>query len=94
MTKRCKGCTVGMFGACSLDYCYGERQGLIEEAQRFAQERGHVLSEFVKVKGYPVWQAQCARCGASAAIRLDPEPNEPEVYGHALSADCPSSESG
>ncbi|NIV30725.1 MAG: hypothetical protein GWN58_14865 [Anaerolineae bacterium] len=87
--KRCKNCVVGLFGACGIDYCRSEREGLIEQAQRSAEGRGHSLAEFVKVPDYPIWQARCVRCGQLAAINLDPAPNEPDVYGEAASVRCP-----
>jgi hypothetical protein len=87
--KKCKNCVVGLFGVCGIDYCHAEREGLIEEAQRSAEERGHSLAEFVKVQDYPIWQARCVRCGQLAAINLDPAPNEPDVYGEAALVTCP-----
>jgi hypothetical protein len=90
--KKCKNCVVGLFGACGIDYCYSEREGLIEEAQRFAEQRGHSLAEFVKVQDYPIWQARCVRCGQLAAINLDPASNEPDVYGEAASVTCPETD--
>ena len=85
--RRCKRCVVGLFGACSADYCFAERQGLIEEAERLAAS--HALGPFVKVRGSPVWASSCARCGRTATIALDPAPRAPEVYGEAVDAPCP-----
>lgn len=90
--KKCKNCVVGLFGACGIDYCYAEREGLIEEAQRSAEGRGHSLAEFVKVPDDPIWQAWCVRCGQLVAINLDPAPNEPDVYGEAASVTCPEAD--
>lgn len=92
--KRCKNCVVGLFGACGIDYCYSEREGLREEAERRAEQRGHTLTEFVKAKDYPIWQAQCVRCGQLAAINLDPMVNEPDVYGEAVNDNCPEIDDG
>ena len=88
--RRCKDCVVGILGACGADYCYGERQGLVEEAEALAEGKGHVLGSFDKVKGLPVWRAHCVRCGRSAAIALDPGPGEPQVYGEATTGRCPN----
>jgi hypothetical protein len=87
--SRCKDCVVGLLGACGTDYCGPERTALIEEAQRSAEQRGHTLAEFVKVKDYPIWQARCVRCGRLAAINLDPSPDEADIYGEALTVVCP-----
>jgi hypothetical protein len=86
--RRCKNCVVGVLGACGPDYCYGERQGLIEEAEYLATRGGHALGSFDKVKGHPVWRARCVLCGRSAAIALDPGMGEPEVYGDATVSPC------
>lgn len=85
---KCKNCVVGLFGACGPDYCSAEREGLIEEAQQSAGQHGHALTAFVKVKDYPIWKAECIRCGRSAAINLDPAQGEPDVYGEAATVDC------
>jgi hypothetical protein len=87
--RRCKNCVVGLLSACRPDYCYGERQGLIEEAAYLAAQGGHVLGPFDKVAGQPVWRAHCVQCGQSAAIALDPGPGEPQVHGDATSTVCP-----
>jgi hypothetical protein len=92
--KKCKNCVVALFGACGIDYCYAEREGLIEEAQRSAEQHGHSLGEFVKVPDHPIWQARCVRCGQLVAINLDPAPNEPDVYGEAASVACPVTDDG
>ena len=84
---KCKNCVVGLLGTCH-DYCRPEREGLIEEAQRRAEQLGHVLAGFVKVKDYAIWEARCERCGRVAAIALDPPLNEPDVYGEAVVARC------
>lgn len=86
--NRCKNCTVGLFGACRPDYCRQERQGLIEDALWAAEERGHILSAFAKVKRRPIWEARCICCGQLAAVCLDPGPGEPDVYGQALETIC------
>ena len=87
--KRCKHCTVGLFWACGADYCYQERQGLIEEAQQRAAQRGHTLTAFAKDKGLPLWRARCGDCGHEAVIRLDPAPHQADVDGLAVHAACP-----
>jgi hypothetical protein len=87
MGKECKNCVVGLFGVCN-DYCRPEREGLIEEAQQLAEQHGHSLGEFIKVKDHPIWEARCVHCGQMAAINLDPPVSQPDVYGTALSADC------
>jgi len=89
MMGQCKDCVVGLFGACRPDYCYGERQGLIEEAEYLATRGGHALGPFDKVKGHPIWRARCVQCGRSAAIALDPAQDEPQVYGDATTTRCP-----
>jgi hypothetical protein len=89
---RCKKCAVGLLGACGLDYCQQEREVLIEQAQQAAEERGHTLSSFEKIKDYPIWQATCSQCGQMAAINLDPPAGEPDVYGDAVSGVCPKAE--
>ena len=65
---------------------------LIEQAQQAAEERGHTLSSFEKVKDYPIWQATCGQCGQTAAVNLDPPAGEPDVYGDAVSGVCPEAE--
>jgi hypothetical protein len=87
--KKCRHCVTGLFWACDSDYCYQERQGLVEEAQFQTEQHGHVLTSFAKEKGRPIWRAECLGCGQEAIIRLDPAPNEPDVYGEALVTDCP-----
>jgi hypothetical protein len=88
MTKRCKNCVAGLFGACGDDYCRTERQGLIEDARWTAEGRGHALEGFVKQKHVPVWTARCGRCGRSVTVRLDPAPGEPDLEGEALEVEC------
>jgi hypothetical protein len=87
--RKCKNCTTGLFWACASDYCYQERQGLVEEAQDRAEMHGHVLAPFVKERKQPVWRARCVGCGLEAVIRLDPSLGEPDVYGPALVMECP-----
>jgi len=91
--RKCKNCVVWLLGVCGMDYCRQEREVLIEQAQRFADQRGHTLTEFVKVKGYAIWQARCVRCDWPAAINLDPPPNEPDIYGKAVTTNCPEMDS-
>jgi hypothetical protein len=86
---RCKNCVVGLLGVCSEDYCLPEREWPTAEARRSAEEHGHTLTEFIKVEDHPIWQARCARCGRLAAVNLDPLPGEPDIYGEALTVNCP-----
>lgn len=86
--KRCKNCVVGLFRACAPDYCRQERQGLIENAHWFAEQRGHVLSEFIKLDGQPVWQARCVTCGRMVSVCLDPAPGERDLRGGVLEVGC------
>jgi hypothetical protein len=90
--RTCRGCVAGLFGVCGTDYCAPEREGLIEEAVRRSEQRGHTLTPFRQVKGRPVWDAECTRCGLSATICLNPAPGEPDIYGDAITQDCPSAE--
>jgi hypothetical protein len=85
----CKNCVVGILGVCSFEYCRTEREVLLEQALELTGQGGHTLSEFVKVKGYPIWQAHCLHCRQSVAINLDPRPGERDVSGRAISAPCP-----
>ena len=91
--SKCKDCVVGLLGVCGIDYCRQEREVLIEEAQQAAEQRGHSLTEFVKVKDHPIWEARCVRCGQLAAIHLDPVPNEADITGEALAGHCPEIDS-
>ena len=90
----CKNCVVGVLGACSFEYCRTEREILLEEVLELATALGHRLSEFDKVKDYPVWQARCIYCGQLVAINLDPRPGESEITGGASSARCPGPDKG
>jgi len=87
--SKCRDCVVGLLGVCGVDYCRQEREVLIEQARQAAERRGHSLTEFVKVRNYPIWEALCVRCGRLAAINLDPVPNEADIYGEALAVNCP-----
>jgi hypothetical protein len=89
---RCKDCVVNLFGVCNPDYCYQERQGLVERAEDLAGQQGHTLTQFVKAKGLPIWHATCTRCGLRASICLDPQPGETDVYGAALTTPCSESD--
>jgi hypothetical protein len=86
--RTCRGCVAGLFGVCPTDYCAPEREGLTEEAVRRSEERGHVLTAFSQVRGYPVWEAECLRCGQSVAICLNPVPGESDITGDAITHDC------
>jgi len=87
--RKCKNCVTGLFFACGSDYCFQERQGLVEEATFRAEQRGHTLSEFTKDRAFPVWRARCLHCNREAIYQLDPEPGESDVHGEALITDCP-----
>jgi hypothetical protein len=89
---KCKNCVVGLLGVCSEDYCRQEREVLIEQAQQAAEQGGHTLTEFIKVKDYAIWQARCVGCNWLAAINLNPPPNEADVYGEAVTTACPEFE--
>ena len=86
--RRCRDCVTGLLWACGADYCYQERQGLIEEARWQAEQRGHKLATFVKDRDVPQWRARCTGCGQEAVIRLDPAPGQADVYGSAVRTDC------
>jgi hypothetical protein len=89
----CKDCVaMGLLGVCD-DYCREERQVLTDQARQSAEQRGHTLTEFIKVKDYAVWEARCVHCGQQATINLDPPPNGADVYGEATTATCPQSQS-
>lgn len=87
---RCRNCTVGLLGACGIDYCQQEREVGIEELQQLARQQGHALTPFTKVKGYPIWQAWCVRCGQLASFNLDPEPGQPDISGSVVEGVCPA----
>lgn len=84
----CKDCVVGALGTCSGDYCRAEREALIEWATDLAQGKGHQLGEFRKLKGEPVWEARCLRCGRSLSVALSPEPGQPDVSGEVTTEGC------
>lgn len=86
---KCKDCVAGLFGVCRGDFCYTERVGLVERAQRAAGQLGHKLGDFTKIKEQPVWQSECKRCALRVSITVDPELGEPALWGEALSASCP-----
>ena len=88
MTKRCKNCVAGLFGACGVDYCRPERRGLIEDAHWTAEGRGHQLGPFAKLDGQAVWESRCVQCGGGVTVRLDPAPGEPDLAGGVLEGDC------
>jgi hypothetical protein len=85
---RCKGCTVGLLGACNGDYCRVERTVLIQHARQIAEGRSHNLGEFAKVAGIATWRSYCECCGRPAIISLDLRPNKPDVYGEAITVGC------
>jgi hypothetical protein len=89
---RCKNCIVGLLGACGDDYCRSERESLIAQAREAAKQHGHKLGEFTKVKNYAVWQARCTQCGQMITINLNPESDEPDICGDAVTVECPKSE--
>lgn len=88
MAVRCRDCVGRLLMACRGDLCRTERLCLIEEVNRRAIQLRHHLSDFVKVKGHPVWRAECSRCGRAALITIDPEPGQPMVHGEATVVAC------
>jgi hypothetical protein len=88
MKNTCKDCVVWLLTGCRTDFCRPEREWLVEEARQSAEQRGHTLIEFVKLKGRPIWQARCTHCGRLVAINLDPSPNESCIYGEAVTVNC------
>jgi hypothetical protein len=88
MTKKCRNCVVGLFGACGVDYCRSERHGLIEDAHWTAEGRGHQLEAFAKLEGQAAWQSRCVQCGRGVTVRLDPAPGEQDLAGEVLEVDC------
>lgn len=88
MKKVCRDCVVWLLSGCRTDFCWPEREPLMQKARQSAEQGGHTLTEFVKLKGHPIWQAQCARCGRLAAINLDPSPNEACIYGEVFTVNC------
>ena len=89
--RRCKDCGTKHMGPCR-DYCYDERQGLIEWAQAHSAELGHELGPFVQIRGYAVWIAHCIHCGRSVMVRLDPDVGEKVVESEALQVQCAASD--
>jgi len=92
--ERCRDCVADLLGACRGEFCRIEREALIEEAERRARQHGHILGEFVKQEGCPVWQAQCIHCGQPVAICIDPRPGEEDIEGEAIFFKCPVGQSG
>ena len=86
--EKCKGCVADVLGACQEDFCRPEREALAEEAERRARNLGHVLGDFVKSKGCPVWQALCIHCNKPVIIDLDPAPGQADIYGEAVVTAC------
>ncbi len=89
--RRCKGCVNRQLGPCQ-DYCYDERQGLIEWAQARSATLGHELGSFMQIPGYAVWVAHCIHCGRSAMVRLDPVEGKDAVDSEATQIPCPAPE--
>ena len=62
---------------------------LRREALRLCAENGHKMARFVHVKaGRCVAVAGCVVCAKTAVIDEKPNWRMPEMYGHALEADC------
>lgn len=87
---KCKDCVAGLLGPCEGDLCRHEREALVEQARCRAEENGHALGEFSKVRDYAVWEARCERCACVATVRLDPSVGQESVCGDALCLACPS----
>jgi hypothetical protein len=87
----CTECIAWQFGACrDKSYCLAERESLIEQAVARAAEHGHAPGEFSRRReGYSVFQAHCTRCSRVVAVDVNPAPGEPDVFGEALTVDCP-----
>jgi hypothetical protein len=84
----CKDCVAAVLGVCRGDYCEPERVGLIEQAERLAEQGGHTLTSFEKERRHPIWHAHCEHCGREIVYTLDPEPGSPTIYGDLLDTDC------
>jgi hypothetical protein len=89
--RRCRDCGTRHLGPCQ-DYCYDERQGLIEWVQEHCAALGHELGPFKQIPGYAVWAARCTLCGRLATVRLDPDEGEQAVESEAFKIICIASE--
>jgi hypothetical protein len=87
MIRKCRDCVVGVLGACN-DYCRPERKALMEQAHESANALGHTLTPFVQVGKRPIWKAHCVRCARSVTVQLDSRPDEPDIYGPAVTHPC------
>jgi hypothetical protein len=85
--RRCKDCVARQLGTCQ-DYCYDERQGLIERAQVRCAELGHELGPFAQIPGYAAWVAHCMHCGRSVTVYLDAVPGDESRDSEALRISC------
>lgn len=78
----CKNCALGLLVACKDGVgCKQEREILIEEATYHAEQQGHSLTEFIKIKDVPKWQSVCKHCSGQVTIHLDPLPGEATITG-------------
>jgi hypothetical protein len=91
MMRRCRDCVAKHLGSCR-DYCYDERQGLIEWAQVQCAELDHELDPFTQIPGYAAWVAHCIHCGRSVTVCLDALEGKEAVDGEAMRIPCPGSE--
>jgi hypothetical protein len=65
--------------------------GLKHEAQRLAEQRGHVLSPFSSARHDPLRHVSfCTACGGLVIVDADPSEqiNIQRMYGYALQANC------
>ena len=89
--KRCQDCVIRHLGPCR-DYCYDERQGLIERAQVHCAELGHELKPFAQIPGYAAWVAHCMHCGRSVTVCLDAVEGNESLDSEAMRIPCPAPE--
>ncbi len=72
-----------------------QEQKLRSEARKAAACRGHQLETRWTLSvafGRSRQSLRCGACGMHAIIFLDPEPNETDIRGRALTLNCPGKE--
>jgi hypothetical protein len=89
--RRCKDCVARQLGTCQ-DYCYDERQGLIERAQVRGAELGHELGPFAQIPGYAAWVAHCMHCGRSVTVCMDAVEGNESLDSEAMWISCSAPE--